>query len=255
MKRGRERDYDPNQDQRDEPSQGPLWVEPIAVPRNSDRARYGLPALIAAFVVAALVVAMITRYVTYFGGSEPSLTPAPPSPIAWVNTTVPPASLATPTAVASASFAPSGSRSISASPSAAASPSASGSASAAVALPSHQVRSIRASIQPVTDVWYLGTENHFTVELTNTSAAPVLMSPCPVYRMYITGTDPTAATLRLLNCAAIGEILDPGQTVSMDMVYTPVSGDPRGPNQQLVWQWVSPDDIQATSTTTVYIAG
>jgi len=255
VKRGRERDIDPNQDQRDEAPQGPLWVEPIAPPR-SERARYGLPAMIVLFVVLALAVAMATRYVTYFStGDEPTPTPAGPTPITWVNTTVLFAPLDTPAPTTSPSGSPLASGATTAptaSPTAAASPATTAVITSA---PSRPVQSIRASIEPVFDIWYVGTENHFTVELTNTSAGPVYMSPCPVYRMYVTGTDPAAATLRLLNCAAIGETLEPGRSVFLDMVYTPTAADPRGPNQQLVWQWVSPDNIQATTTSAVYIAG
>lgn len=255
MKRSRERDNDPDQDKRDEVPQGPLWVEPIAPPR-SDRQRYGLPALIGVFVALALVVAMVTRFVNYFTG--PAATPSPTlaTPIAWVDTTfvLPPTN--GPSALPAAAT---GSASASTDPSASASagPSAStptGSITYAVITPSHPVTSLRASIDPIWVTWHLGTENHFTLNLTNTSPVNVDMFPCPAYRMYITGTDRNAAPLRLLNCAAIGDTIQPGQTVSLDMVYTPTLNDPLGPNQQLVWEWVNPNTIQATTTAGVYIS-
>jgi hypothetical protein len=249
VKRSRERDNDPNQDQRDESPQGPLWVEPIAPP-HGERARYGLPLLIAAFVVLTIVVAMVTRFVTYYGAADaPTESPPGPTPISWIDSTVQPLVVASPTALASAlgSVTPSGK------PAASALPSAAPAVATAAEVTTGQVISIRASIDPVSQAWYLGTENHFTLELTNTSPATVYLSPCPVYRMYITGTDPTAAQLRLLNCAAIGGELQPGQTISLDMVYVPTTSDPLGPNQQLVWQCVSPENIQATGTATVYL--
>jgi hypothetical protein len=249
VKRSRERDNDPDQDKRDEKPQGPLWVEPIAPPR-SDRQRYGLPALIGVFVALALVVAMITRFVNYF--TEPAATPSPTlaTPIAWVDTTFVPPPTNGPSAVPlplpsdstlpSASYGP-------------ATSTPSGSPTPA-ATPSHPVTSLRASIDSIWATWYLGTENHFTLNLTNTSPVDVDMSPCPAYRMYITGTNRDAAPLRLLNCAALGATIQPGQTISLDMVYTPTVNDPRGPNQQLVWEWVSPNTIQATTTAGVNIS-
>lgn len=254
MKRSRERDNDPDHDKRDERPQGPLWVESIAPPR-SGRQRYGLPVLIGVFVALTIVVAMVTRFVNYFTEPAASPTPTLATPIAWVDTTFVPPPTNGPSALPAAS--PTASGSTDPSSSASAGPSAStatGSITYAVITPSHPVTSLRASIDPIWATWYLGTENHFTLNLTNTSPVDVDMSPCPAYRMYITGTNRDAAPLRLLNCAAIGDTIQPGQTVSLDMVYTPTVNDPRGPNQQLVWEWVSPNTIQATTTAGVYIS-
>jgi hypothetical protein len=251
VKRSRDRDDDPNQGQRDEAAKGPLWVEPIAPP-HSERARYGLPLLIVAFVVLALTVAMITRYANYFGGgAEPTTSPAGPTPITWVDAKVMPSSLATP--FESAAVTGSASASAGTTTGMPATTPAAITLAPPTPVASQLITSIRATIDPIPNTWYLGTENHFTLELTNTSPVAVYMSPCPIYRMYITGTDPAAATLRLLNCLAIGDTLEPGQSVSLDMVYIPTTSDPRGPNQQLVWEWVAPDNIQAMTTATVYI--
>jgi hypothetical protein len=249
VKRSRERDNDPDHDKRDERPQGPLWVESIAPPR-SGRQRYGLPVLIGVFVALTIVVAMVTRFVNYFTEPAASPTPTLATPIAWVDTTfvLPPTADTTTVSLP----LPSGS----ALPPASDGPSAStpSATPTPAATPSHPVTSLRASINPIWATWYLGTENHFTLNLTNTSLVDVDMSPCPAYRMYITGTNRDAAPLRLLNCAAVGEAIKPGQTVSLDMVYTPTLNDPRGPDQQLVWEWVNPDTIQATTTAGVYIS-
>jgi hypothetical protein len=256
VKRGRERDYDPNQNDRDEVQQGPLWVEPIVAP-HSNRQRYGLPVMIVIFVALIMTVAMTSRFVTYFSAAGPSADPTLVTPIAWIDTTVAPS----PTASLAAAQSAAPSHSVSASPSASAVRSAGPSAQAAgssitpaVATPSLQVTSIWAVIDSITNAWYLGAENHFTLNLANTSPLAVSMSPCPVYRIYILGTDPNAAPLRLLNCAAIGDAIKPGQTVSLDMVYTPTLNDPLGPQQQLVWEWVSPNTIQAVTAATIDIA-
>jgi hypothetical protein len=205
---------------------------------------------------------MITRFVNNFTEPAASPTPTLATPIAWVDTTFvlpptdgPSALPAAATGSASASTDPSAS--VSAGPPASA---ATGSITYAVGTyavitPSIPVTSMRASIDPISGYWYLGTENHFTLNLINTSPVNVDMSPCPAYRMYITGTDRNAAPLRLLNCAAIGPTIQPRQTVLLDMVYTPTVNDPLGPDQQLVWEWVSPNTIQATTTAGVSIVG
>jgi hypothetical protein len=222
VKRWRERDYDPDQDARDEAPHGPLSVEPIAT--RSNRAKYGLPVLIVAFVIVAWVVATVSSFVAFFSG--PVETPPPPTPIAWVDTTVGPAGF--PSLTPAVSLGP------------------------GQATPSPPVRSIRAVISPRSYYWYRGTPNHFTLELTNTSQVPISMRPCPAYRMYLAGTDASAAPLRLLNCAAIGPTLEAGQSISLDMVYTPTTSDPLG-SQTLGWWWVTPDTIQAVATITVFI--
>jgi hypothetical protein len=230
VKRWQERGYDPNQDERDAAPQGPLWVEPL-VPRRR-RSRYGLPVLIAVFVVLAFFVATISRIETYFGAgaTDTADTATPqPTPIAWLATTVAPTTPAGPTETVSAV------------------PGA--------ATPSPQLElSISAAIPASSYMWSQGTVNHFILELTNTAQGRVSLNPCPTYRMYIVGTDISSAPLRLLNCDAIGPNLQPGQSVALDMVYTPTPSDPLGPNQTLVWEWVSPDTIQAIATVNhVYI--
>jgi hypothetical protein len=222
VKRWRERDYDPDRDARDEAPHGPLPVEPIATRGN--RARYGLPVLIVAFVIVAWLVAMISHYVAFF--SEPPETPPPPTAITWVDTTVAPGAL--PSLTPAVSLGP------------------------GQATPSPPVQSIRAVIQPSSYYWSRGTPNHFALELTNTSPVRIPMKPCPAYRMYLAGTDASAAPLRLLNCAAIGPTLEVGQSISLDMVYTPTTSDPLG-SQTLGWWWVTPDTIQAVATINVFI--
>lgn len=227
MKRWRERDYDPNLDKIYEEPHKPLWVEPIA-PR-SQRQRYGLPALIAAFLVMAFVVATISRFVALFSGPPASPTPPPePTPISWVDTIIvngPPGS-----------------------------PSLTTSASPSGGTPSRQPTiSISAQGPAGTQYWSVGQAAHFTLELWNNASGPISLDPCPAYRMYLTGTASSNAPLRLLNCNAMGKTIEVGQTMSVDMVYTPTAGDPVG-NQTLVWEWLSPDTtIQATAIISVYI--
>lgn len=219
MKRIRERDYDPDLDLARDETKKPLWVEPIA-PR-SQRDRYGLPALIAVFLIAAFVIATISRFVAVFGpvSSPPTATPAI-TPISWVDTTAGPATSGKP-------------------------------GSPAPSRPA--VVSISAVVANNTYVWAVGQAGRFTVELTNTSTVAISLSPCPTYVMYfLPATNKPAAVRRLLNCAAIGQALAPGQAVSLDMVYMPTADDPDG-NQTMYWDWLAPDTIQASAVLRVYI--
>jgi len=184
--------------------------------------------LIAGFLVVAFVVAMVTRFATYFSPDNPNdPTNAPLAPVAWLDTRVLPGDLASPTPAASQVDG--------------------------VPAPSRFIQSLQATLVIDNTTWFRGSDNHFTVELTNTSQDYVSFSPCPVYRMYITGTDPTAAPMWQLNCNVMPQELVPGQSIDLQMVYRPTVADPLGPNQQFVWQWVSPDDVQAMASATVYI--
>lgn len=221
MKRWRERGYDPDHDDLDAAPQGPLWVEPLA---KRSRIPYGPPVLIVAFILLAFSVATFGRFAFFF--SAPADTPPPPTPITWVDVTVAP-TLPEPTDAVSAEPA---------------------SPTASQQLP----RSISAQISSVASFWSRGSANHFTVDLTNPTSGRISMDPCPTYRMYFTGTDKSAAVLRELNCTAIGPVLVPGGVVSLDMVFTPTATDPTGV-QTLVWEWVTPDSIQAIATARVII--
>lgn len=247
MKRWRERDIDAELDEPKEEKPKPLWVEPIA-PRTQ-RERYGLPVLIAGFVVLAFVVATISRFVVAF--SPEAATPTPgggPTPIPWISTLVDATAESPTPGLADASPTSS---------SAASRPSLgpSGSASQSAAIPNSQSRiSIQAQGPQVTQYWSVGTAQHFTLDLTNTSSASIAMDPCPTYRMYFTGTIPAAAPVRLLNCAATTRTLEVGQTMSFDMVYALTGRDPVG-NQTLVWELVTPSKVQAITFFSVYILG
>ena len=238
MKRWMERGYDPSEGERDEIPKGPLWVEPVEPGRS--RSRYALPILAAAFVVGAFVIAMVTHYVDYFGGAAATPTPTPtPRPIAWVDTTVPPTATPEPTPDASAGST------------AEASAAASGVPSGPTPSPSKLI-SIRAEVTSFSAFWPRGVPHHFTIELTNTSSRPISMNPCPTYRMYIAGTDTSAAPLRWLNCEAIGGQLVPGQGVALDMVYTPTVRDPLGA-QTLYWELWPEGRLQARAGASVFI--
>ncbi|MFI5258232.1 MAG: hypothetical protein ACHQ01_01285 [Candidatus Limnocylindrales bacterium] len=222
MKRWRERNYDPAADERDPAAQGPLWVEPLAARR---RARYGAPILIVGFVLLAFVVAMFGRFAVLF--SSAADTPQPPTPIAWVDITVAPSVAASADAGSAAPADPIASR--------------------------RPPLSISAQISSVSAFWYRSSASRFTLDLANPTAGRISMDPCPAYRIYLAGTDKSSAVLRRLNCAAIGPVLVPGGVVSLDMEYTPAGSDPTG-SQTLVWEWASPDSIQAIATASVFIA-
>ncbi len=217
-----DRGFDTGQPGRDAAAKGPLQVEPLA-PQGRRTHRFGLPLFLGLVVVIALV-AMTSRFAAYFaeptGIAGTTGSPTPHPLIAWVDTTV-------------AAPAPLDS----------------------LPLTSQvRVRSVRTTI--VRGYYFSqGAAGHFTVDLTNTTGASIPLSPCPTYRIFVIPDDGRAPE-RYLNCAAIqaavGLELSDGQTVSLDMVFTPTVADPVGP-QQLEWSWQSPSGYQAVALRNVYI--
>jgi hypothetical protein len=72
-----------------------------------------------------------------------------------------------------------------------------------------------------------GVTIHFTITLTNNSRSAIPFAPCPLYRMYLVGSAEPKAD-RLLNCAAAGSSLRPGQSLSFDMVFVMPADAPAG---------------------------
>ncbi len=225
MKRWPDRDAVEPEADRDAPAQGPLPVEPLSA--RGRRLRYALPIAIGAIVLVT-GVAFVGKYVDQFRRSAAEVTPAPPTPISWIDTTV----------------APTASPASTASP--ADSPSASVVDSPASAPSDGRVRTVR--VQMTTSMyWYRHEANHFTVTLTNTSGAPMPLDPCPTYRTYIFNPNAPEGPTRVLNCAAIGAVLAPGQSVSLDMQLS-ISRDDPGGYQLIAWKLVSPPGFQAFGT-------
>ena len=223
MKRRLDRGFDPDADSRDHGPIEPVRVERIA--KTRDRQSYGLPVLIGSLAALTLGAALLGHFGVFSSSPtpEPSLPAA--TPIAWVDVTAAPTASAAPTDATSTSAAPSG---------------------PAAPVP------LRALLSTDSNLWHRGEANHFTVQLTNATAAAIPLSPCPAYRMYLTGIDSGTAPIRLLNCNALGWELLAGESISMDMVYTPALDDPIDAGQ-LVWQWMSPDWVQAIATLDVSI--
>ena len=223
MKRWLDRGFDPEADTRGHEPIEPVRVERIA--KTRDRQSYGLPILIGGLASLTLGAALLGHFGVFSSSPtpEPSLPVA--TPIAWVDVTAAPTPSAAPTDEASTAAPPSG-------------------PAAPLAL--------RASISTDGNLWHRGEANHFTMQLTNFTAAAIPLSPCPTYRMYLTGIDSGTAPIRLLNCNALGLELLPGESISMDMVYTPALDDPIDAGQ-LVWQLMSPDWVQAIATLDVSI--
>jgi hypothetical protein len=215
MKRGMDRGFEEEDVRRDPAPQGPLRVEPLG--SQDPRRKFVVP-LVVAFIVLVAVGATIGRFLPIF--IHEAGTPAPPTPVSWVDTTVAPTVEASPTAT------PSGPA-----------PSTTPSETTPTPSPTRPLN-LKATATPGSFYWNRGLPNHFTVELTNTTGGIVTMSPCPTYRMYVQGSDPALAPIRVLNCAGIGEQLLPGQAVSLDMVYTISASDPPG-YQTIQWEAVS----------------
>lgn len=217
MKRRLDRGFDPDKETLDKHPIEPVRVEPLEA--SSRRPSYALPAILAALFVLALGAATLTHFGVFSSSPTPEPTLPKPTPIAWVDATAAPAS-----------------------------PSDAGVVSSSPETP----LLLRASLSTDANLWSRGTPSHFTLDLSNPTATFISMSPCPTYRMYLTGIDNSTATLRQLNCAAIGPMLLPNQTISLDMVYTPAMDDPLT-GERLVWQWVTPDTVQAIATLDVSI--
>jgi hypothetical protein len=186
MKRWRDRDFEDDSDRRDEIPPGPLEVQSLA-PHGPLR-RFGLPVGIA-LIVLIVVLVRTTQLVTYFGGSQP--TPAPPTPITWVDTTAEPTPPPTPTPTPGAKPTPT-----------------------PLLLP---------EVDVAYELFQLGWRSpgdtiHFTITLTNNSGSAIPFAPCPLYRMYLVGSAEPKAD-RLLNCPAAGSGLRPGQSLSFDMAF------------------------------------
>ena len=93
-----------------------------------------------------------------------------------------------------------------------------------------QVASIVLSVPPSVTA---GSDLAFTVTLTNRSANPAVLSPCPTYTedLVVAGAalKPPAPRQFLLNCAAIGSTLAPGATVTLQMHYAVPTSIQPGP--------------------------
>jgi hypothetical protein len=224
MKKSLDRDFDPGMDDRDRTAVEALEIESVE-PRNRKR-RNLLLACVVVLVASVVAVGFVSRSAG-LAASSPSAPPLP-TPIAWSDKIVAP----TPIAPASAMY----------------------SHSPGDPAPTQHLRTtLTLQMQVGGGYWQKSHGNHFTLVLSNATRKDVPLEPCPTYRMYITGTDITAAPVHELNCAAIGHVLAAGSSVTLDMVYQPAAADPEG-KQILVWSWVSPEDYQALQKAGVFIA-
>lgn len=169
---------------------------------------------IAVACVAIAVVALSGRFLT----STPApATPTPvPTPITWLD------KLATPDPSATANSAP-------------------------------PLR-VTATVPDTSYIFVRGQPNHFRLTLRNTSGGSIPLDPCPAYRIYLQGSDSSAAPAYTLNCAGIGSELAIGESIDLDMVFTPAITDPIG-GQSVVWEWAWPDTVQSLALVKVYIEG
>ena len=166
----------------------------------------------AALFLAVALLALAGRAADWYG-TFTRVVPVSPTPIAWVNAIVSPGPSAPNRAAAGASN-----------------------------LPTVTAEAIVDSF-----FWTAGSPNHFTLRMTNTSSAPIPLTPCPTYSMFVIGTPANLATVRALNCADIGATFAPGETLALDMVYTPSATDPRG-FQSL--EWLALSGFRATARLT-----
>lgn len=221
MKRGTERGSISDFDERDAAPQDQLPVERLSP--LGRRRRIGLPVL-AGIIFVIAIMALGGRAVSWYE-TVSEVTPAPATPISWVDTVVAPAASATAASVATFPGLPT--------------PSPSGPTAFPSLLPS-----VTADATSAGFLWTAGQPNHFTVNLTNTTSRTIRLSPCPTYRMYVLGTPAIAAVVRAMNCVDMGVDFAPGQVISLDMVYTPPATDPRG-FQTIEWEAIS--GFQATA--------
>jgi hypothetical protein len=224
VKRWLDRGFDPDSETRDKEPIEPVRVERLEA--GPERPSFVVPVAIAGLAVLVLGAAMFG----HFGVATSTPTPEPTipaaTPIAWVDTTVTPTSSVAPDDQSAEPGA---------SPATAPTP-----------------LKLYASLSAVSNLLHRGTPGDFTLYLANPNAVPILMAPCPTYRMYITGVDNVTAPVRLLNCSAIGPALMPDATIGLDMIYTPGMDTPLA-GLKLVWQLETPDTVQAIATIDVSI--
>ncbi len=224
MKKSLDRGFEPEMDDRDRSIAEALTIEALEPRRRKHRnVVLGLALVVVAGIVGA---GFVSRAAGLGGESTPTL--AAPTPITWSAETV--------------DFTPA--------PAASDDPAG---AAAPLGPTPHPRTAINVSVSLPISHWEKSHGNEFTVSISNRTGLEIPLDPCPAYRMYIAGTDVTAAPLRLLNCAALGRVLSMGQTVTMQMVYQPSADDPVGP-QVVVWTWISPDDYQATQTAKIFLS-
>jgi Protein of unknown function (DUF4232) len=98
-----------------------------------------------------------------------------------------------------------------------------------------QAASVSLSVPPTATA---GGDLAFTVTITNRGAKPAVLNPCPTYTedLIVAGRalKPPASQQFLLNCAAIGNALAPGATVTLAMRYAVPASIPPGP-VEFVW--------------------
>ena len=205
MKRAQDRAGGSDLDVRDEQPQVPMPVERLAPQDRHRQFSWRVPA---ALFVAVALLALAGRAADWYGAYT-RVVPVAPTPIAWVNAIVPPE------------------------------PGPTGAAVTPRELPAVTAEAVVDSF-----FWTAGEPNHFTLRVTNTSPAPIPLTPCPTYSMFVIGTPANLATVRALNCADIGATFAPGETLALDMVYTPSATDPRG--FQSV-EWLALSGFRATA--------
>jgi hypothetical protein len=215
MKRWLDRNAVGIEDERDAPAVGPLQVEPLAT--RGRRLRYAVPIAVGV-VLLVTALAFVGKYIEAMNLSA-TASPPTPTPIAWIDTIAGPTSSATPAATSI--------------------PGASAS--------QPRVLTIRAEASASDLYWTKMQPNHFTITLTNTTGSAFPLDPCPTYRMYVLNPGASEGPTRVLNCAAVGTMLDPGQSVSLDMAFTPTQSTPSG-YQLIAWKLVSPSGYQAFAT-------
>ena len=212
MKRGTDWGTDSDIDVRDGEPKGPLATERVKPQDRHRQFGWRLPVgLLGAIALLAVAGHAQDLHVTSTHVVFPT-----PTPISWVNAVVLPA------------------------------PALSAAAGLAGTLPS-SLPAVEAEATIDSFFWTAGKPNHFTIQVRNTSSAAIPLTPCPTYAMFISGTSADLATIRAMNCGEMGSTFAPGQTLTLDMVYTPSATDPLG-FQKVQWQAVS--GFQATAQTT-----
>lgn len=82
-----------------------------------------------------------------------------------------------------------------------------------------------------------GTPMKYSIVLTNDGDMPVSLDPCPGYRQSIFGmpdNEVGGGVVYLLNCAAMGSVIAPGRSFTLEMVYEVPATTPDG-RQLFFW--------------------